>query len=60
MLTPPGESGDAEEGLRFMQAEYATEEAPILASRAKVAAFVEDVSRLRDDVERLAKRVDRL
>ena len=25
-ITPPGESGDAEEGLRFMQAEYATEE----------------------------------
>ena len=25
-VTPPGESGDAEEGLRFMQAEYATEE----------------------------------
>jgi ubiquinone biosynthesis protein UbiJ len=43
-----------------MLTEYATEEAPLVASRVKVAGFVEDVARLRDDLERLDKRVGRL
>ncbi len=41
-------------------AEYWTEEAPLIASRVKVEGLVRDVSDLRDAVERLAKRVERL
>jgi len=48
-----------EAGLRGAQAlaEYMTEEAPLVASRVKVAGFIEDVARLRDDLERLDKRI---
>ena len=40
--------------------EYWTEESPLLASRVKVEDFVRGVDRLRDDAERLAKRLERL
>lgn len=51
-----------ESALRLSQgaAEYWTEESPLIASRVKVAAFVDEVTRLRDDLERLARRIDRL
>lgn len=51
-----------EAALRLGQAaaEYWTEEAPLVASRVKVATFVEDVAQLRDAVERLEKRIERL
>lgn len=41
-------------------AEYWTEESPLIASRVKVEGFVRDVSELRDAVERLEKRIQRL
>ena len=41
-------------------AEYWTEERPVVASREAVGAFVEAVDVLRDDTERLEKRIDRL
>jgi ubiquinone biosynthesis protein UbiJ len=41
-------------------ADYFVAENPLIASRADVEAFVRDVNRLRDDVERLAKRLDAL
>lgn len=41
-------------------AEYWTEESPLLASRVKVDGFVNGVSELRDAVERLEKRIERL
>jgi ubiquinone biosynthesis protein UbiJ len=41
-------------------AEYWTEEAPLIASRVKVATFAEQVAALRDDIERLAARIERL
>ncbi|HET7729620.1 MAG TPA: SCP2 sterol-binding domain-containing protein [Usitatibacter sp.] len=49
-------------GLRGAQgaAEYWTEESPLIASRVKVEGFVHDVSELRDAVERLEKRIERL
>ena len=40
-------------------AEYFTEESPLIASRVKVASFVDEVSLLRDAVERLEKSVPR-
>ena len=48
--------------LRMAQgaAEYWTEESPLIASRVKIDDFVGDVSKLRDAVERLEKRIDRL
>jgi ubiquinone biosynthesis protein UbiJ len=48
--------------LRLAQgaAEYWTEEAPLIASRVKVASFGEQVARLRDDIERLAARIEGL
>ena len=51
-----------EAGLRGAQsaAEYWTEESAAIASRVKVAGFVEEVARLTEDLERLAKRVQRL
>jgi ubiquinone biosynthesis protein UbiJ len=51
-----------EAGKRTAQgaAEYWTEESPLIASRIKVEDFVREVSELRDAVERLEKRVDRL
>ena len=41
-------------------AEYWTEESPLIASRVKVEDFTRGVSELRDAVERLEKRIDRL
>ena len=41
-------------------AEYWTEESPLIASRVKVEGFVRDVSDLRDAVERLEKRLERV
>jgi len=41
-------------------AEYWTEESPLIASRVKVEGFVRDVAELRDAVERMEKRIDRL
>jgi ubiquinone biosynthesis protein UbiJ len=51
-----------EAALRLAQgaAEYWTEESPLVASRVKVATFVDEVARLRDDLERLARRIERL
>ena len=48
--------------LRMAQgaAEHWTEESPLIASRVKVEDFAAEVSRLRDDVERLEKRIERL
>jgi ubiquinone biosynthesis accessory factor UbiJ len=41
-------------------AEYWTEESPLVASRVKVEDFVAEVGELRDAVERLEKRIERL
>jgi ubiquinone biosynthesis accessory factor UbiJ len=49
---------DAAERLAASAAEYFTEESPLIASRVKVAGFVDEVSLLRDAVERLEKRID--
>jgi len=51
-----------EAGLRAAQAlaEYATEEASLAASRVRIEGFVDDVARLRDDLDRLDKRITRL
>ena len=48
--------------LRVAQgvSEYWTEEAPLIASRVKVEGFVRDVSDLREAVDRLEKRIERL
>jgi ubiquinone biosynthesis accessory factor UbiJ len=52
----------ADAGLRVAQgaAEYWTEESPLIASRVKVGTFVSAVAELRDAVERLEKRVEKL
>jgi ubiquinone biosynthesis protein UbiJ len=50
----------AAENLARNVAEYWVEEDPLIASRHRLREFVEDVDRLRDDVERLAKRLDLL
>ena len=49
-------------GLRVSQgaAEYWTEESPLIASRVKVEDFAAEVSQLRDGIERLEKRIERL
>lgn len=41
-------------------AEYWTEESPVLASRVKVEDFIREVDKLRDDAERLQKRIEEL
>ena len=41
-------------------AEYWTEESPLIASRVKVEGFLRGVAELRDAVERLDKRIERL
>jgi ubiquinone biosynthesis protein UbiJ len=48
--------------LRLAQgaAEYWTEESPLIATRVKIDSFVGGVAELRDAVERLAKRVEKL
>nr|MCU0803913.1 sterol-binding protein [Burkholderiales bacterium] len=51
---------DAGERLARNFAEYFTEENPLLARPAEVRRFGEDVDALRDDVERLEKRIARL
>ncbi len=40
--------------------QFLTDEQPVLARAEEVAAFVTGIDHLRDDVERLAKRIDRL
>jgi len=49
-------------GLRLAQtlAEYWTEEQPVIASRAALGGFASDVDALRDDIERLNQRIERL
>jgi ubiquinone biosynthesis protein UbiJ len=51
-----------ETGKRLAQgaAEYWTEESPLVASRVKVAGFARDVAELRDAVDRLEKRIEKL
>jgi ubiquinone biosynthesis protein UbiJ len=41
-------------------AEYFTEEQPLIARQGDIAAFSGDIDRLRDDVARLEKRLQRL
>jgi ubiquinone biosynthesis protein UbiJ len=51
-----------EAALRMAQgaAEYWTEESPLVASRVKVESFMREVAELRDAVERLEKRLEKL
>jgi ubiquinone biosynthesis protein UbiJ len=51
-----------EAALRTAQgaSEYWTEESPLIASRVKVDSFVREVAELRDAIERLEKRIERL
>jgi ubiquinone biosynthesis protein UbiJ len=51
-----------EAALRMAQgaAEYWTEESPLVASRVKVESFMHEVAELRDALERLEKRVEKL
>jgi ubiquinone biosynthesis protein UbiJ len=51
-----------EAGKRLAQgaAEYWTEESPLVASRVKVESFVRAVTELREAVDRLEKRVEKL
>jgi len=51
---------DASGRLAAGAAEYWTEEDPLIASRVKVEDFIAGVSELRDAVERLDKRIERL
>jgi ubiquinone biosynthesis protein UbiJ len=51
---------DASERLAAGAAEYWTEEDPLIASRVKVEMFGDEVDQLRDAIERLGKRIDRL
>jgi ubiquinone biosynthesis accessory factor UbiJ len=41
-------------------AEYWTEEQPVVASRAALSGFASEVDALRDDLERLDQRIERL
>jgi ubiquinone biosynthesis protein UbiJ len=53
----------AQEGAQRLSAtaaDYFVAENPMLATRADIEGFSRDVTRLRDDVERLAKRIDAL
>jgi ubiquinone biosynthesis protein UbiJ len=52
----------SEAALRSAQAmaEYWTEESPLIASRVKVEGFLREVAELREAVDRLEKRIDRL
>ena len=43
-----------------MLTEYWQEENPLIAKKRHVEAFVKDVDQLRDDVERLEKRIEKL
>jgi ubiquinone biosynthesis protein UbiJ len=51
---------DASGRLAAGAAEYWTEEDPLIASRVKVEDFIAGVAELRDAVERLDKRIERL
>lgn len=51
---------EASERLAAGAAEYITEEKPLVATRVKVEDFLAGVTELRDSVERLAKRIERL
>jgi ubiquinone biosynthesis protein UbiJ len=51
---------DAAGRLAASAAEYFTEESPLIASKVKVAGFIDEVSLLRDAVERLEKRIEHL
>lgn len=51
---------DASERLAAGAAEYWTEEDPLIATRVKVEGFIAGVTDLRDAVERLEKRIERL
>jgi len=57
-----GAGGAAEAGRRLAEnlAEFLAEERPVLVRPAQREAFATDVVRLRDDVERTAKRIARL
>ncbi len=44
--------------LASTTADYLTAENPMLVSRAEMTSFAEQVTRLRDDVERLAKQIE--
>lgn len=44
--------------LAVQAADYLVAENPMLVSRQEMTSFAADVARLRDDVERLAKRID--
>ena len=53
-------AGAREAGSRLavQTADYLVAENPMLVSRQEMASFAADVARLRDDVERLAKRIE--
>jgi ubiquinone biosynthesis protein UbiJ len=53
-------AGAREAGSRLavQTADYLVAENPMLVSRQEMAAFAADVARVRDDVERLAKRIE--
>lgn len=51
---------DAALNLSQATAEYLTEERPLLVKPAQLAAFVQQVDTLRDDIARLEQRVNRL
>lgn len=51
---------DAHQRLAENVAEYLTEEQPVLVRPVSVSDFAADVARLRDDVERMQKRIDQL
>lgn len=53
-------SGQAADNLARSFAEYWTEEDPLIAGAADVEKFNGDVDRLRDDLARLEKRLERL
>lgn len=61
-LAKAGQQQVRDTALNLSQAlaEYWTEERPLLAKPAHVAAFVQQVDRLRDDVARLEQRINRL
>jgi len=52
--------GEVLESVRLNLGEYLTEEGRLLPPRAEVRAFVEDVTVLRQDADRLAARIARL
>jgi ubiquinone biosynthesis protein UbiJ len=55
-----GYGRDTADRLAAGAAEYWTEEDPLIASRVKVEMFGDEVDQLRDAIERLDKRIDKL